>query len=56
MENHLLKNPKLSLSRNDSFEVLPDKASDDERIQKGELKMFTANTNSGKSLLVWDKE
>ena len=56
VENHLLKNPNSSLSRYDSFEVLPDKASDDEKIQRGELKMFTANTNSGKSHLVWDKE
>jgi hypothetical protein len=30
--------------------VLPDRLSDDERIERGELRRFMANTHSGKSL------
>jgi len=31
---------------------LPDKPSDDEKFERGELKRFTANTNSNKSLII----
>ena len=41
-----------SLSQNDSFEILPDKLSDDEKLEKDEMKRFTPNTHSGKSLKV----
>jgi len=40
------------MSPKDSFEVLPDKPSDDEKFERGELKRFTANTNSNKSLII----
>ena len=42
---------KEELSHNDSFEVLPDHPSDEEKLERGELKRFTVNTHSGKSLV-----
>jgi hypothetical protein len=50
-ERELREVERIQLTRDNSFEVLPDRSSDDERLKDGSLKRFTINTASGRSLL-----